>query len=103
MNGNLLLHSPCKIDEKTKNQIFNLGKVEFIVAPGYYHYFYITSAQQAFPDAETFICPGIERKLPKLQFDWIMGDRPDLRWQDECDQILVHGNKYIWEVALLET
>ena len=68
-NGNLLLHSPCEIDEKTKNQITSLGKVEFIMAPGFYHYFYINSAQQAFPDAETFICPGIERKLPEIQFD----------------------------------
>lgn len=98
-NGNLFIHSPCLIDETLKSQLHSLGDVEFIVAPGYYHYFYIHSAQQAFPKAETFICPGIERKLPDLTFDWILGDRPDPRWAEDFEQVLVRGNRYIWEVA----
>lgn len=98
-NGNLFLHSPGEIDENTKIAIENLGKVEFIVAPGSYHYLYIESAQQAFPEAETLICPGIERKNPEIEFDWLLGDRPDERWEDDFEQVLVRGNKYIWEVA----
>ncbi|MBE9502789.1 MAG: DUF4336 domain-containing protein [Proteobacteria bacterium] len=98
-NGGLMLHSPCEIDESTKAEIETLGKVKFIVAPGSYHYFYVASAQQAFPEAETFICPGIERKKPELDFDWILGDRPDTRWEGDFEQVLVRGNKYIWEVA----
>jgi len=98
-NDNLFIHSPCDIDENLKNQINKLGKVEYIVAPGYYHYFYVVSAQQAFPETETFICPGIERKLPLLKFDWILGDRTDVRLLEDFDQVLVRGNKYIWEVA----
>ncbi len=98
-HGNLFIHSPCKIEEHTKNEIEKLGKVEFIVAPGSYHYLYVSSAQLAFPEAETFICPGIERKLPELKFDWLLGDRPDERWKGDFEQVLVRGNKYIWEVA----
>lgn len=98
-NGKLFIHSPCRIDEKLKNRINALGSVEYIVAPGYYHYFHVASAQQAFPDAETLICPGIERKIPLLKFDWILGDRPDGRLLDDFDQVLVRGNKNIWEVA----
>ena len=98
-NGNLFIHSPCEINESIKAQINKIGKVEFIVAPGSYHYFYITSAQMAFPDAETFICPGIERKKPELEFDWLLGDRPDVRWENDFEQVLVRGNKHIWEVA----
>ena len=78
-NGNLFIHSPCEIDAHTKDMIDKLGKVEFIVAPGSYHYSYIKSAQQAFPEAETFICPGIEGRLPEVEFDWLLGDRPDPR------------------------
>ena len=99
LNGHLFIHSPCEIDEKTQVALERLGKVEFIVAPGSYHYFYVESAQRAFPDAETFICPGIERKKPQLEFDWLLGDRPDPRWEDDFEQVLVRGNKYIWEVA----
>ena len=98
-NGNLFIHSPCEIDSRTKNTIDRLGKVEFIVAPGTYHFSYIKSAQEAFPEAETFICPGIERRLPDVEFDWLLGDRPDPRWAKDFDQVLVRGNKYIWEVA----
>ena len=98
-NGNLFIHSPCEIDEITKSLIERIGNVEFIVAPGSYHYLYIESAQKAFPDAETFICPGIERKKPEIEFDWLLSDRPDERWENDFDQVLVRGNKIIWEVA----
>jgi len=98
-NGNLFIHSPCEIDEQAKIEIERLGTVEFIVAPGSYHYLHVASAQQAFPEAETFICPGIERKNPEIEFDWLLGDRPDKRWEDDFEQVLVRGNRYIWEVA----
>ena len=99
LNGNLFIHSPCEIDQQTKTAIEALGKVEFIVAPGSYHHLYVGSAQRAFPEAEVFICPGIETKNPQLEFDWLLGDRPDKRWADCFEQVLVRGNKYIWEVA----
>jgi hypothetical protein len=98
-NGNLFIHSPCEIDENTKIAIERLGKVEFIVAPGSYHYFHVASAQKAFPDAQTFICPGVERKIPDIKFDWLLGDRSDEKWKDDFDQVLVRGNRFIWEVA----
>ena len=98
-SGKLFIHSPCHIDEPTKMAIDRIGEVEFIVAPGSYHYFYVASAQSAFPNAETLICPGIERKIPEIDFDWILGDRPDRRLDNDFEQILVRGNRFIWEVA----
>lgn len=98
-SGELMLHSPCEIDASTRAEIEALGKVGFIVAPGSYHYFHVASAQAAFPEAETFICPGIEVKRPGLHFDWILGDRPDGLWEKDFEQVLVRGNRYIREVA----
>ena len=95
----LFVHSPSEIDDGTRHAINALGHVSFIVAPGSYHSLHVRSAQEAFPDAETFICPGIERKLPDLEFDGILGDRPDPRWQEDFEQVLVRGNRLIWEVA----
>jgi hypothetical protein len=95
----LMLHSPCEIDAATKEAILALGDVACIVAPGSYHYFHIASAQAAFPGADTYICPGIERKRPDIDFDWFLGDRPPELWMGALDQVLVRGNKYIWEVA----
>jgi hypothetical protein len=98
-NGHLFIHSPCKIDGYTKSMIEKLGTVDFIVAPGSFHFSYVSSAQQAFVEAETFICPGIERKRMEIDFDWILSDRPDQRWEKDLDQVLVRGNRFIWEVA----
>lgn len=97
--GSVLLHSPCAIDEPLKQAIEEIGPVTQIVAPGTYHYFHIASAQDAFPQAQTFICPGIEQKLPELEFDGFLGDKPALAWSGDFEQVLVRGNRFIREVA----
>ncbi len=98
-DSQLMLHSPCEIDVPTKQAISALGEVACIVAPGSYHYFHVTSAQAAFPQATTYLCPGIERKRPDIDFDWFLADQSPPAWADTIDQVLVRGNKYIWEVA----
>lgn len=95
----LMLHSPCEIDPATREAVSVLGDVACIVAPGSYHYFHVPSAQAVFPNAETYICPGVERKCPEIEFDWFLGDKPADLWSGVLDQVLVRGNKYIWEVA----
>ena len=65
-NGGLFIYSPCDIEDDTKNPIEKLGKVEFIVAPGSYHYLYVSSAQRAFPEAETFFIQGLRERIRKL-------------------------------------
>jgi hypothetical protein len=97
--GGLVIHSPCEIDNKTKNEINDLGEVDFIFAPGSYHYLYISSAQKAFPCAKTYICPGIEMKLPRLDFDGFLSDIPIDPLQNDFEQVLVRGNSLMWEVA----
>jgi hypothetical protein len=98
-SGDLLIHDPCKINDLVKNDINTIGKVKYIVAPGSYHHLFVTDFQKNYPDAETFICPGLERKRPDIKFDWILGNRPDRRWGSDIEQVLVQGTKYIWEVA----
>ncbi|MBU2678039.1 MAG: DUF4336 domain-containing protein [Gammaproteobacteria bacterium] len=95
----LMIHSPCEIDSATRDAISALGDVAYIVAPGSYHHIHIPSAQAAFPEADSYICPGIERKRPDLDFDWFLGDRPPTAWAGVLDQVLVRGNKFIWEVV----
>jgi len=100
-DGSLLAHSPCDLDEALVEEIRALGSLRHIVGPGTFHYFHIADWQRAFPEATTWICPGIERKQPQLDFDWILGDRSPPDWEDEIDQVLVRGNRIIWEVAFL--
>ena len=100
-NGDLLIHDPARIDQVLKQQIDELGEFRYIIAPGSYHHLFVTDFQQLYPQAETFICPGLEKKRPDINFDWILGNKPDPRWRDDLDQVFVHGSKHIWEVAFL--
>jgi len=99
--GHLLIHSPCEIDSQTKAEIADLGPTAFIVAPGTYHYLHVISCQKAFPDAKTFLCPGIERKRPNIPFEGILDGTAQPEWDAELDQVLVEGSRFIWEVAFL--
>ena len=100
-NGELIVHDPCKIDEVIKSEIDSLGVVKFIIAPGSYHHLFITDFQRKYPNAETYLCPGLERKRPDIKFDWILGNKPDQRWGDTLEQVLIQGTKYMWEVVFL--
>lgn len=100
-NGELIIHDPCKIDESTKHEIDAIGRVKYIIAPGYFHHLFVTDFQQQYPDAETFLCPGLERKRPDIKFEWILGNKPDHRWDGVIEQVVVQGPKIIWEVAFV--
>ncbi len=97
--GRLVLHSPCEIDATLADAISALGRVAAIVAPGNFHHLHVASAQTAFPDARTFICPGVEKRAPSLVYDQVLGDDAPELWSAELDQVLVRGNSWIWEVA----
>ena len=100
-SGELWVHDPCQIDSKLKSEIDKLGPVSFIIAPGNFHHLFVSDFQQYFPDAETFLCPGLEKKRSDLKFDWILGNRSDHRWQAEISQVLIHGTKIMSEVVFL--
>jgi len=63
-SGKILLHSPGEIGAALADELSALGPVAHLVAPGSFHHLHVTSAQAAFPDAKTWICPGIETKRP---------------------------------------
>ena len=97
--GELMVHDPCVVADDVKSQIDALGKVKYIVVPGTYHHLYVADFQAVYPDAETFLCPGLEAKRPDLEFDWLLGNKADKRWADELEQVLIQGTRHITEVA----
>ena len=101
-NGELLVHSPSPIDEVLVDRIREIGPVAHLIAPGSYHYFYVAAWQEAFPEAMVWICPGVERKQPDLEFDGFLSDHAPNAWAEELDQVLVRGNRFIWEVVFLD-
>ncbi len=94
-----MLHYPCDISQDLHEAISAIGTVRHIVAPGSYHYLHVPSAQAAFPEAETYICPGIEAKQPRLKFDWVLGDKSPSAWEKDMEQVFVRGSRLMCEVA----
>lgn len=101
-SGQLLLHSPCAIDDALHGAIEAIGPVAHIVAPGNFHHLHVASAQAAFPHAKTWLCPGVEAKQPQLAFDGLLGDTAPPDWAGEIDQVLVRGSRWMWEVAFFD-
>jgi hypothetical protein len=100
-DGKLWVHSPCQLDTQLKSEIDRLGEVAYILAPGNFHHLHVTDFQSHYPNAETFLCPGLEKKRQDLKFDWILGNHPDPRWNSEFDQIVIQGTRIISEVAFV--
>lgn len=98
-NSKLWVHSPSKVDAKLKAGLDELGEVAYIIAPGNYHHLNVGDFQSAYPNAETYLCPRLERKCADLEFDWILGNRCDPRWEQEFEQVVIRGTRFINEVA----
>jgi hypothetical protein len=101
-SGELLVHSPSPVDDGLLGRIHDIGPVAHLIAPGSYHYFHVAAWQEAFPEAMVWICPGVERKQPDLEFDWFLSDHAPNAWAREIDQVLVRGNRLIWEVVFFD-
>ncbi|MCG8669322.1 MAG: DUF4336 domain-containing protein [Pseudomonadales bacterium] len=97
--GELWIHSPSKLDAELKSNIDALGEVSYIIAPGNFHHLNVTEFQSAYPDAEVFLCPSLESKRADIEFDWILGNRPDPRWQNTFEQVVIHGTRIMNEVV----
>jgi len=98
-DSKLWVHSPSKVDAELKAGLDELGEVAYIIAPGNYHHLNVVDFQSAYPNAETYLCPSLESKRSDLEFDWILGNRCDPRWEQAFEQVVVQGTRFINEVA----
>lgn len=92
--GNTIwIHSPVALDEKLANEIEQLGRVAFIVAPNTLHYWYASDWKARFPDTKFFYAPGLETKAKRALPD---GERlretPPSDWADVIDQTCIEGD-----------
>jgi len=98
--GEILVHSPCAFDASLAAEVAALGRVAAIIAPGNLHWLHVRSCQEAFPDAVTYICPGVEKRARRLKFGVILDDEAPQLWADELSQVALQG-RFMREVAFL--
>jgi hypothetical protein len=96
----LIVHSPGPVDDGLRARIEAIGRVAVIIAPGNFHHIHIASCQHAFPEAQTWICPGVERKQPTLRYDGFLSDSPPPWLAADFVLASVFG-RFMCEVAML--
>ena len=68
-DNSLVLISPIEINPQLQQEIDSLGTVKYLVAPNLFHYLYLNSAQQLYPNAVIFAPPGLKAKQLNLNID----------------------------------
>lgn len=97
----LVLHSPGPMEGALVDAIRGLGQVAGIIAPGSFHWIHVPAAQEAFPDAEVHVCPGVEKRLPGLRPDGVLGETAPPLWAGILDQVPVLTPRWMQEVVFL--
>ncbi len=98
-SGAIVIHSPCAFDDALRAEVSSLGPVAAIIAPGNFHWLHVASCQKAFPEAKTYICPGVEKRADAIAFDEVLGDDAPALWAEELSQVCLRGTRLMREVA----
>jgi hypothetical protein len=100
--GALLIHSPAPLGLELREALAELGDVRFVVPASSMHgHLFMEQYRAAFPDAELFSAPGLDRKRTDLAFDGTLGNGPDPRWSEVMDQAAILGHRFVTEIVFL--
>jgi hypothetical protein len=101
-SGGLFIHSPAPLSAELREALGQLGTVRFVVPASSMHgHLFMEQYRAAYPNAEFFSAPGLERKRKDLEFDGTLGDAPDSRWSEDLDQASVLGHRFVTEIVFL--
>jgi hypothetical protein len=89
--GDLFLHSPIQLTGEARKQLDALGTVRYVVAPNRFHHLYIKDYFSAYPEAEFFAAPSLQKKRPDLSFNGVLTDEKTYGWQEELRHVVFGG------------
>jgi hypothetical protein len=91
-NGDVWVHSPIDINHELDKTVSAIGPVRYLIAPNWIHYAWVPIWQKRFPDALTFVSPGVVERAAsrgiQLHFDEKLSHEPAAQWATEIDQRL---------------
>ena len=101
-DGDLFVNSPAELTRERVEALDDLGRVRYVTPSSKLHgHLHMEDYRRAFPDAELFAAPGLDRRRPDLAFDGLLGSAPDPRWADAIDQEAFLGNRWLTEIEFL--
>jgi len=97
-NGDLLLHSPIKFDQRLAKELRALGTVRHLVSPNQFHYAHIGEWAKAFPETISWASPRVRRRARARHVDIdftrdLAASAPE-EWRREIDQLLFPGGYF---------
>ena len=98
-DGSLLLHSPVALNPALRRELDALGPVRFAVAPNRVHHLHAGEVAAAYPGAQLWVGPGLERKRPDLVYVSVLDDDAPAPWKGQVDQVFFRGRPYENEVV----
>lgn len=101
-DGDLFVNSPAELTSGRVEALNDLGRVRYVTPSSKLHgHLHMEDYRRAFPDAELFAAPGLDRRRADLAFDGLLGSAPDPRWADVIDQEAFLGNRWLTEIEFL--
>ncbi|MFC6824746.1 DUF4336 domain-containing protein [Halopelagius fulvigenes] len=98
-DGDLFVNSPAGLTPDRVAALNDLGTVRYVTPSSKLHgHLHMEEYERAFPDAELFAAPGLDRRRADLAFDGLLGGSPDPRWADSVDQTAFLGHRWLTEI-----
>ena len=99
--GGLWVHSPTALSAELKSQVDGLGPVSDVVGPNNGHHLWLQDWVDAYPDATTYVTPGIPKKQPKLSGFQALNEQTAATWADDLDSRVMDGFPLFEECVFL--
>jgi hypothetical protein len=93
-SGDLVVLCPVQISDVIYNQLSNLGRIAYIIAPNLYHHLFVSDFKAAFPEAQLWVPPGLDAKRPDIVVDRIMTESEGTLL-DELEYLFFDGFKLL--------
>lgn len=91
-NGDVWVHSPIAMTNDLARSVSELGPVRHLIAPNWIHYAWVSVWKEHFPEAGTFVSPGVIGRAAgkglRLHFNEELGNEPVSMWRDDIDQLI---------------
>ena len=89
-SGRLMLHSPCRPSTVLVQAIANIGSVDYIVAPNWFHDLYLAEYRRLYPES-TFWGPRLLKRQKPAIIDHLMEQDTQPPWSTEMPLFTLSG------------
>jgi Domain of unknown function (DUF4336) len=90
----LMIISPIQPNDKILEQLNQIDKVAYIIAPNLYHHLFVSEFKAIYPFSELIIPKGLNIKLPNLDFAQLLSD-DEGSIENQVDYLFIDGFKVL--------